>query len=74
MEPIPQVLVPLTIVPAIGDWMLTVRLHGDDKAIVDTACRAIGMSQGQFMRALLVNAGKKILADRGIRPRRWDKR
>lgn len=67
VKAIPIVLVTLTDVPVNGGYMLTIRLHKDDKAIIDTACRAIGMSQGQFMRAMLVNGGKSILSELGLR-------
>lgn len=53
-------------VPETGDAKLLVRATYPDRDLISDAARVLGMSQQEFMRAVLVNGAAQVLKDNGI--------
>jgi hypothetical protein len=61
------VVVKLDSVPLnSGKYQMLMRLRGDDKLTVDTAAKALGLTQADFVRAVVVNGAREVLSQLGV--------
>lgn len=62
-----HILAPLHEIPPTGFAQLLIHLQHTDKAYVDAAAAAMGLSQQLFMRTLLVGAAKKLCDELNVK-------
>lgn len=62
-----QVVVDLTNFPVTnGQYKILMRIRGIDKDIVDAANRALGLTQADFCRVMVINGAREVLRQLGI--------
>lgn len=60
------ITVPLEPIPPTGNACLVPRMLAVDRNLVTDAALTLGMTQAQFMRAILINGAKQVLQMHGV--------
>lgn len=62
MDTVPAVMVNLLQIPRTGRTQFIIRLHWDDRIMINRAAAAVGMKQAQFARTMLVQGAKAVVS------------